>query len=222
MRCQRAAGGLLPPARIPPPARNASRELCLGLNLREVAAVSSNRLRVISRLWALFWRETDCKRQRRDLKSRIKAQTPNNPGLGCSALATHCAGRAPPCTGDQLQRGNQRLPKGPRAFGQHSTVWAGGSLQHQPLACRVSWRKAGLPPVSPSNPSSDSSLLQAPPSTSSQDMDVLHLQQHPTALKRAAGANAPWVDAAQGWHLGRHTHRPGTKEPSDHWKTKSL
>lgn len=42
---------------------NASREPWLGLNLREEAAVSSNRLRVISRHWALIWREIDCKRQ---------------------------------------------------------------------------------------------------------------------------------------------------------------
>lgn len=34
-----------------------------GLNLREAAGVSGNRLRAISRRWALFWRKIDCKRR---------------------------------------------------------------------------------------------------------------------------------------------------------------
>lgn len=82
------------------------------------------------------------------MKSKIKAQTPNNPRLGCSASGH------PLCWQDTTLVWREQ-PKGPRAFGQHSTVWAGVSPSTSP------WHVGCEPLLPTSSPSSDISLLQA-------------------------------------------------------------
>ena len=86
-----------------------------------------------------------------------------------------------------------------------------------------------FPPPTPSQTSPSSKHLHLlpgrrrppPPATSDSPQLPRVQEQH---LYRPVEAHASWVDGCctTGWHVGRKTHRPGTKEPSDHWKTKSL
>lgn len=130
-------------------------------------------------------------------KEQNKSRDPRQPrGWAAQPRVNHCAGRTPPWTGE-------RQPEAPK---RTTSLWA---AQHS-LGRRFPPAPApgelgvspGPRPVSPSCPLQPLLRHLPPPrtwmsSTSSQ-------QRHPTAPKRAkaAGANAPWVDAAQ----GRHTH----------------
>lgn len=163
----------------------------------------------------------------------MKAQTPDNPELGCSGSGRPlCGQEMTPWTRDKLERGNQGPQKDQEPF-------AGTALSVQVVSSSITPCALGLSPREPSHePQAGWETLlptSFPPSTStsSQDTDVPHLWPPVTAhgsqgCKSSVFFTDGWKLTLcgrmqhRGWDVGRKTHRPGTKEPSDHWKTKSL
>jgi len=138
-------------------------------------------------------------------ESKMKAQTPGRPGLGFWWPSVEGDS-----TSDRGQPGDGQ-PKAPsRTKGWRSMVHARGLPQHHPP-------RGGLEPC----PGAHRAHL--PPDTTSP-----HDVPKPPGLPAPFHRPDPENRALRGWTQhrgqdeGRKTQRPGTNEPSDHWKTKSL